>query len=51
MLGTALATNPYWFIALGIMAAYFIYSARVEEGLMTASFPAVYRQHKARTRC
>jgi protein-S-isoprenylcysteine O-methyltransferase Ste14 len=50
LLATALATNPYWFIALGIMAAYFIHSAQVEEGLMTASFPAAYPSYKARTK-
>lgn len=50
MVGTALATNPYWFIALGIMGVYFTYSALVEEGLMTASFPAVYPDYKARTK-
>lgn len=50
MLGTALATDPYWFIALGIMGVYFTYSARVEEVLLTAAFPAAYPAYKARTK-
>jgi protein-S-isoprenylcysteine O-methyltransferase Ste14 len=50
LLGTALATNLYWLIALGAMAAYFIYSATVEERLMTSSFPTQYPSYKARTK-
>jgi protein-S-isoprenylcysteine O-methyltransferase Ste14 len=50
LLGTALATNLYWLIGVGIIGIYFIYSARVEERLMTASFPAVYPAYRARTK-
>jgi protein-S-isoprenylcysteine O-methyltransferase Ste14 len=50
MLGTSLATNAYWLIAACVMGAYFIYSARVEEKLMTASFPATYPSYKVRTK-
>jgi protein-S-isoprenylcysteine O-methyltransferase Ste14 len=50
ILGTALATNIYWLIALGLMGTYFVYSARVEERLMTSSFPAVYPSYRARTK-
>ncbi len=39
LLGTALATNIYWLIALGIVGVYFVYSATVEERNMTATFP------------
>jgi protein-S-isoprenylcysteine O-methyltransferase Ste14 len=50
MLGTALATTPYWLIAMGVVGAYFIYSARVEERLMTATFPETYPGYRARTK-
>ena len=50
VLGTALATNGYWLIVAGTMAAYFIYSATVEEQLMTRSFPTAYPAYRARTK-
>ena len=50
VLGTALATNIYLLIALVIGGAYFIYSATVEERLMTDSFPAAYGQYKTATK-
>jgi protein-S-isoprenylcysteine O-methyltransferase Ste14 len=50
LLGTALATNLYWLIALGLMGLYFLYSARVEERLMTSSFPVLYPTYRAKTK-
>jgi protein-S-isoprenylcysteine O-methyltransferase Ste14 len=50
VLGTALATNLYWLIALVIAGAYFIYSATVEERLMTTSFPDDYPGYKTHTK-
>jgi protein-S-isoprenylcysteine O-methyltransferase Ste14 len=50
MLGTALATNIYWLIALALVGAYFIYSATVEEKLMTSNFPTQYPSYKAHTK-
>ena len=50
LLGTALATNLYLLIALVIAGAYFIYSASVEERLMTDTFPAAYGPYKAATK-
>jgi len=50
LLGTALAINIYWLIALVVMGAYFIYSATVEERLMTRSFPTAYPSYRARTK-
>jgi protein-S-isoprenylcysteine O-methyltransferase Ste14 len=50
MLGTSLATNIYWLIAFGVMAVYFIYSARVEERLLTASFPTTYPTYRTKTK-
>ena len=48
--GTALATNVYWLIVFGVCLVYFVYSARVEEGLMTSSFPSAYPTYRARTK-
>jgi protein-S-isoprenylcysteine O-methyltransferase Ste14 len=50
VLGTALATNLYLLIALVLAGAYFVYSATVEERLMTDSFPAAYGKYKAATK-
>jgi protein-S-isoprenylcysteine O-methyltransferase Ste14 len=50
LLGTALATNLYWLIALAILGAYFIYSATVEERTMTTTFPREYDSYKAHTK-
>ncbi|HVR04854.1 MAG TPA: isoprenylcysteine carboxylmethyltransferase family protein [Solirubrobacteraceae bacterium] len=50
MLGTALATNLFWLIALVVMGAYFLHSAKVEERLMTDSFPGAYPGYRARTK-
>jgi protein-S-isoprenylcysteine O-methyltransferase Ste14 len=50
VLGTALATNLYWLIALAVLGAYFTYSATVEERLMTTSFPGEYASYKAHTK-
>ncbi len=50
ILGSALATSVYWLIGLVVVGAYFIYSAKVEEGLMTENFPAQYPGYKAKTK-
>jgi protein-S-isoprenylcysteine O-methyltransferase Ste14 len=50
LVGTALATNLYWLIVLGVMGPYFIHSARVEERLMIATFPTAYRSYRANTK-
>lgn len=50
ILGTALATNLYWLIGLAAIGAYFLYSATVEEKLMSGSFPARYPSYRARTK-
>jgi protein-S-isoprenylcysteine O-methyltransferase Ste14 len=50
IVGTALITNVYWFIILGVVGAYFIYSATVEERLLTKTFPAAYPTYKSRTK-
>jgi protein-S-isoprenylcysteine O-methyltransferase Ste14 len=50
ILGTALATNLYYLITLAVVGAYFIYSAIVEEKLMTSNFPTQYPSYKAHTK-
>jgi hypothetical protein len=50
MLGTSLATSISRLIVLAVVGAYFIYSARVEERLMSASFPTAYPAYRARTK-
>ncbi len=50
LLGTAVATNIYWLIAFGVGGVYFVYSARVEERLMTTSFPGTYPSYQAKTK-
>jgi len=50
LLGTSLATNIYWLIACGVMGAYFVYSARVEERLLATSFPTAYPSYRTKTK-
>ncbi len=50
VLGTELAVYASWFVVLLVMGAYFIYSARVEEGLMNVAFPITYPTYKAKTK-
>jgi protein-S-isoprenylcysteine O-methyltransferase Ste14 len=49
-LGTALATNIYWLIALAVLGPYFVYSATVEERMLSTSFPEEYPRYRARTK-
>lgn len=49
VLGTAVAVNLYYLIPLAVMTAYFVFSATVEERLLTASFPDAYPTYKAHT--
>ncbi|MGH2974019.1 MAG: methyltransferase family protein [Solirubrobacterales bacterium] len=50
IMGTALATNLYWLIALALIGVYFVYGARVEERLLVKSFPAAYPSYRLRTK-
>jgi protein-S-isoprenylcysteine O-methyltransferase Ste14 len=50
LLGTALAINLYWLIAVAVAGAYFIYSARVEERNLMRTFPTQYPGYRARTK-
>jgi len=50
MLGSAIAQSPFWLVPLGVFGAYFVYSARREERLMTEQFPRAYPAYRARTK-
>jgi protein-S-isoprenylcysteine O-methyltransferase Ste14 len=50
LLGTALAINLYYLIALGVLTGYFVFSATVEERNMTGAFPEQYPEYKTHTK-
>jgi protein-S-isoprenylcysteine O-methyltransferase Ste14 len=50
MLGTALAISNVWAIPCVVFAAYFAYSARVEERNMRQRFPDTYPAYMERTK-
>lgn len=50
VLGTALAVNLDWLILLAVSTAWFLYSAKVEEQLMTDQFPTVYPAYRDHTK-
>jgi protein-S-isoprenylcysteine O-methyltransferase Ste14 len=50
LVGTSLATNIYWLIAVGLLGAYFLYSATVEEKILTTSFPDSYPSYRTKTK-
>ena len=50
MVGTGLAISLWWLIACALVGAYFIYSARVEEGNLMRTFPGQYPIYRARTK-
>jgi protein-S-isoprenylcysteine O-methyltransferase Ste14 len=50
MLGSALGESVFWILPLILFGAYFIYSARREEKLMSEQFPQQYPAYIARTK-
>lgn len=48
--GTAVALDWQWLIAVGLIGAYFVYSALVEERFMTERFPEAYPRYRDSTR-
>ena len=50
MVGTAVAVSFYWWIAVGILGAYFLYSAVIEERTMAKLFPTDYPPYKRATK-
>lgn len=50
MVGTAVAVSIYWLIAVALLAAYFVYSAVMEERYLTSQFPDTYPAYKRSTK-
>jgi protein-S-isoprenylcysteine O-methyltransferase Ste14 len=50
VLGTTLATNLLGLIIVGVLGAYFYYSASVEEKNLTATFPTAYPAYQSTTK-
>lgn len=48
--GTALALDWLWLIAVALAGIYFVYSATVEERYMTEQFPGTYPAYKRSTK-
>ena len=48
--GTAVALNWLWLIAVGLAGVYFLYSATVEERYLTEQFPEAYPAYKHSTK-
>jgi protein-S-isoprenylcysteine O-methyltransferase Ste14 len=48
--GTAVALSWLWLIAVGIVGAYFAYSATVEERYLTGEFPDAYPAYRRSTK-
>ena len=49
-IGTAVALDWSWLIAVALAAAYFVYSATVEERNLTATFPDTYPSYRRSTK-
>lgn len=50
MLGSMIGESVYWTLPLILFGAYFIYSARREEQLMSTQFPEQYPSYIKRTK-
>jgi protein-S-isoprenylcysteine O-methyltransferase Ste14 len=50
MVGAAIASSVFWLTIFAITAIYFIYSAVVEEKIMTKQFPKDYPVYKSKTK-
>jgi protein-S-isoprenylcysteine O-methyltransferase Ste14 len=48
--GTAVALNWLFLIAIGVVGVYFVYSATVEERYLTKQFPDTYPTYKHSTK-
>ena len=48
-IGTAVALDTGWLVAVGLAAIYFVYSATVEERFLTGQFPDAYPAYKRST--
>jgi protein-S-isoprenylcysteine O-methyltransferase Ste14 len=50
LLGTTLCINTYWLFLLIMSGAFFIYSALMEEKMMSQAFPKEYADYKKKTK-
>jgi len=50
VLGSVFVEGIFWLVPLVFAAIYFVYSAKVEEGIMLKEFPDTYPAYKARTK-
>jgi protein-S-isoprenylcysteine O-methyltransferase Ste14 len=50
MIGTTITVSWYWAVAVALTAAYFIYSALMEERYMAGEFPDTYPEYKQSTK-
>jgi protein-S-isoprenylcysteine O-methyltransferase Ste14 len=48
--GTAIALNWFWLIAMALGGIYFVYSAVIEERYLTAQFPDTYPSYRHSTK-
>jgi protein-S-isoprenylcysteine O-methyltransferase Ste14 len=50
MIGTTIAVDVYWLVAVVLLGAYFVYSAVMEERFMADRFPDSYPEYKRSTK-
>jgi protein-S-isoprenylcysteine O-methyltransferase Ste14 len=50
VVGTAIASDIVWLAVFALLGAYFIWSARVEERILSAAMPAAYPAYMAHTK-
>jgi protein-S-isoprenylcysteine O-methyltransferase Ste14 len=50
MAGSTLVDGLAWLVVFAVSAVYFVYSAKVEEGIMQRAFPDAYPAYKRRTK-
>ena len=50
VIGSVLGSGEYWLLFFILAGLYFVYSAVVEEKLMTKQFPKVYPSYKNKTK-
>jgi protein-S-isoprenylcysteine O-methyltransferase Ste14 len=50
MIGTAIAVNWFWWVGVGLLGGYFVYSAIMEERSMERTFPDTYPAYKHSTK-
>jgi protein-S-isoprenylcysteine O-methyltransferase Ste14 len=50
LIGSAVAESILWLLPLVLFGAYFIYSARAEERVMSQAFPEQYADYRKRTK-